>query len=93
MSEHKVNFPDYFRATVLHSTNALYSLASEKPEAYLKFAQKIIGAKAESAIRKFNEADSLERKIEIFENKVSKYMRLGDELAKVDICHRSKFNN
>lgn len=90
MSEHKVNFPDYFRATVLHSTNALYSLASEKPEAYLKFAQKIIGAKAESAIRKFNEADSLEKKIEIFQSKVSKYMELNEKLNRVYAHHINK---
>ncbi|WP_242456657.1 hypothetical protein [Pantoea agglomerans] len=81
---------NYFRAKVLHSSNAAFSLAM-KNNKYISFAEKIISVKNENAHCDLINTHSSLRKEVLTMNKTLKYDNLLKNIFKNKAAGLSKF--
>lgn len=74
---------NYFRAKVLHSSNAAFSLAM-KNDKYISFAEKIISVKNEKSHCAFINTHSSLRKEVLTMNKIVKYENFLKNISKIE---------
>lgn len=80
--DYKMQIVNYFRAKVLHSANAAFSLAMQNNK-YISFAEKIISVKNENVHCDLINTHSSLRKEFLTKSKIIKYEHLLESISKI----------